>query len=254
VLDVSQAQLAITRTISLQAVDANEQAIDGLTITPDQITVTQYITQRGGYRNVVVKVTSAGQVENGYRLTNLSVYPPTVTIFSSDPQQVNEIPGYIETVPVDLNGVKDDQDLKVALNLPSGVSVVGDQTVQVQVGIAAIEGSITLNNMRIELVGLAEGIFGRVSPETVDVIISGPLPLLDGLKSRDVSVVVEMNGEDVGNYQRTPRVLLKSAELSVESILPGSVEVNVIGRVTITPTVPPRITPTPTSTPTPLPQ
>ena len=81
VLDISQAQETITRVLSLQAVDVNDQTVSGVTMTPDQVSVTQVITQRGGYRNVVVKVQPVGKIADGYRLTNIIVSPPAVTVF-----------------------------------------------------------------------------------------------------------------------------------------------------------------------------
>ena len=206
VLDLSQVHENINRTLPLQAVDVNDGPVIGLTISPTQITVSQSITQMGGYRNVVVKVIVTGQIANGYRLTNLSVFPPAVTVFSTDPNLVNTLPGYVETTSLALNNAKDDLDVKLALNLPPGVSVVGNQTVEVIVGVAAIESSLTLSNQPVVALGLAPGLAARTSPETVDVIISGPLPLLDALTQSDVRVTVDIAGASIGTYQRTPKV------------------------------------------------
>jgi YbbR domain-containing protein len=238
VLDLSQIHENINRTLPLQAVDVNDGPVKGLTISPAQITVSQTITQMGGYRNVVVKVMMTGQIADGYRLTNLSVFPPAVTVFSTDPNLVNNLPGYVETAPLALNSAKDDLDVKLGLSLPSGVSVVGDQTVEVIVGVAAIESSLTLSNQAVVAIGLPPGLAARSSPETVDVILSGPLPLLDALTQSDVRVVVDMTGASVGTYQRTPKVELTIPELNVESILPGTIEVVISNAPT--PTVTPR--------------
>jgi YbbR domain-containing protein len=236
VLDLSQIRENVSRSLTLEAVDANDQVVSGVTVSPEQITVTQSVTNRGGYRNVVVKVATTGQIASGYRLTNISVFPPAITVFSTNPQIVDNLPGYVETASLDLTGAKNDLDVRLPLDLLPGVSVVGDQTVSVQVGIAAIESSLTLSAMQVEVIGLAPGQKAKISPETVDVILSGPLPLLDGLKKDDVRVVVEMNGEDAGTYQRIPRVELKITELRVESILPGTVEVTISGAPNPSPT------------------
>ena len=116
----------------------------GLTLDPADVTVTQPITQKYGYRNLVVKVVVKGQVANGYRVTNVSSYPAVVTVFSVDPDLVSNLPGYVETEPLDITGLKDDVDVLLPLALPLGVSVVGENMTQVQVGIAAIESSLTL--------------------------------------------------------------------------------------------------------------
>ena len=252
-LDLTQANDSINRSLDVEALDVNERPVDGITVTPAQITVGQPITQRGGYRNVVVKVVQTGQVVNGYRLTNMSVFPPTVLVFSSNPALIERLPGFVETSPLDLTGVRDDMDYRLPLNLPNGVEVVGDQTVLVQVGVAAIEGSLTISSVPIDVVGLPEDLFARISPSTVDVIISGPVPILDRISERDVTIFLDLSEVEEGTYQLVPEVTLSIEELRLESILPSSIEVmiDLRSRITLTPT--PTRTPEPTLTPTPTP-
>ncbi|NMC52493.1 MAG: hypothetical protein GYA48_02525 [Chloroflexi bacterium] len=225
VLDYNQADRDINRSLPVSTYNADGEQITGVSLSPEAVDVSVKITQRGGYRNVVVKVVPVGQVAGGYRVTNISVFPPTVTIYSSDPKLVDEIPGYVETKALDLNGAKDDLDLRLPLDLPPGVSVVGEQTVAVQVGIAAIEGSLTLTDKKVEVIGLPDSFEATTSPETVDVILSGPLPVLDQLISSEVRVVVDLTGEPIGTYQRVPTVQVNQPDVRIESILPGSIEV-----------------------------
>lgn len=240
-LDLTAATETINRLVPLQAVDANDNTLAGITLSPDKVTVTQSITQRGGYRNVVVKVTLAGAVATGYRLTNITVSPPAVTVFSTNPQLVADLPGFIETTMLNLNNIKQDLDTRLAINLPTGISVIGDSTVLVQVGVAAIEGSLTFTNNRVEVDGLPAGMSAAISPETVDVILSGPLPVLDTLRTENLRVYVDLSAVvKIGAYQRAPQVEIRVSDLKVESILPESVEVTVM------------IAPTPTITPTPF--
>lgn len=232
IIDLSQATESINRTVNLVAVDANENPINGLSLLPDRVTVKQNISQRFGYRNVVVKVVVLGQVASGYRLTNISVFPPAVTVFSADPQIVSDLPGFIETEPLNINGLKDDLDISLSLNLPAGVSVVGDQNeVLVRVGIAAIESSLTLPSIPVEITGLQPGLSAVISPDTITVIISGPVALLDRLRATDVRAVVDLTALSEGTFQIEPEVEILIAELKPESLLPESVEV-IITRTT----------------------
>ncbi|MCX8025282.1 MAG: CdaR family protein [Thermanaerothrix sp.] len=237
VLDISGASENLTRTLSLQALDANGNPVSGLTLVPDRITASVSIRQRFGYRNVVVKVVLQGQVASGYRLTNIAVFPPVITVFSEDPQSVTDLPGYIETIPVDITNAKDDLDVLVPLNLPPGISVVGDQTqVLVRVGVAAIESSVTLPNLRVEVSGLAPGYVATVSPEALTVILSGPVALLDRLQPGDVRVIVNMQDLPPGTHQVTPVVEVLLSDLRVESIQPETVEVVITRSSAATPT------------------
>lgn len=236
-LELNLVNESFIRTIQLQAINTSGQIVTGVTLIPDKITVNQVVTQRGGYRNVVVKVSPVGKISNGYRLTNITVSPPAVTVFSSDPKSVNDLPGFVETTPLDLTGISDDFDVRLALNLPQGVSVVGAQTVLVQVAVSTIEGSVTLPNLKVEVSGLREGLAGKTSPETVVVILSGPLPVLENLKPENLRVYVDMTDQRLGTYQRSPKVELRIAGITVESILPESLEVIVsVAKITPTPT------------------
>jgi YbbR domain-containing protein len=236
ILDITRANDNISRSLPVQPVDENGLAITGLSIVPEQVTLVQPITQRGGYRNVVVKVVTTGQVGEGYRLTTVSVFPPTVTVFSTNPSLVDKLPGYIETNPIEINARKDDIDVRLPLNLPEGVSIVGDPTVNVVVGIAAIEGSITLNDVLVEVINLDPKLGAKISPERVNIILSGPLPVLDKLLPSQLRVVLDLAGKEIGTYQLVPKVDLSGLELRVESILPGSIEVTVELAGTPTPT------------------
>ncbi len=103
-LSLQQASENITRSLPVSVLDADQKEVEGVTVTPAEVTVSQAISQRGGYRNVVVKVTYSGQVANGYRLTNISVFPPNVMVFSTNPSLVDNLPGFVETSPIDLTG------------------------------------------------------------------------------------------------------------------------------------------------------
>jgi YbbR domain-containing protein len=94
--------------------------IPDVTVTPRVAHITQPVSLLGGFKNVVVKVVTTGKVEEGYRLTNISVSPLTVTLFSDDPQLIEDIPGFVETLPVDLTGLQDYYETVVSLNLPEG--------------------------------------------------------------------------------------------------------------------------------------
>jgi YbbR domain-containing protein len=219
-------------------------------VNPETVAVNLPITQQGGYRDIAVKVAARGQVAGGYRLTSISVYPPVLTVFSENPSIVNDLPGFVETEPLNLNGESQDIDTRLKLTLPAGVRVVGDQTVQVQVGIAPIEGSLSLSGIPIEVIGLTPGFEAHISPATVDVILTGPLPLLDKLTPGDVKFVIDLTGLESGTHQATPQAQILIADIRVQSLNPGTIEVIINQSGTPGPFGPSATgTPTPTGTP-----
>jgi hypothetical protein len=77
----------------------------------------------------------------------------------------------------------------------------------------------------------------------VDVIVSGPLPVLDKLQSPDVKVTVNVTDLGPGTYQLKPEAKPSNSNVLVQSILPSTVEVVISVRGT--PTVIPTGTPPP---------
>ena len=241
-LNIAGAREDIQRALPLIPRDAEGNRVVDITLNPTQVVVTQTITLKGGYRNMVVKVVTLGQVAEGYRQTSISVSPPNVMIFSPDPTLVDSLPGYIETEPLDLTGAADDIETVLPLNLPEGVSVIGDPNVLVQVGVAAIEGSINISKF-VEVIGILPDLVATVSPGSVEVILYGPIPTLEEMTDVDVRVVVDLTGLEPGVYQLQPEVIIIPDRIRLQVISPETVEVEI--------TVAEVNTPTPTLTPAP---
>ncbi|MDX1437973.1 MAG: CdaR family protein [Anaerolineales bacterium] len=238
--DISGAREDISRNLSVRVLNESGASATGVEIVPTTVKVDIPIEQLGRYRDVAVQVKTEGQWARGYRLTNITVSPPTVTVFSVDPQLVSSLPGFVETFPIDLTDASDDVEASVELVLPEGVSLVGRETVFVQVGIAAIEGNLVIN-LPVEIIGLNPELEASVSPENVDVILFGPLPVLETLTPENIRVVVDVTGLDEGTWQLIPLVDILPDEVQEDGINPGIVEVILA----------PPPTPTPVVTPTP---
>jgi YbbR domain-containing protein len=230
---------SVDETLPVEILDEQGQSISGLSVSFSTVHVTLFVSQQGGYRDMAVKVTVAGQVATGYRLTNISVIPPVVTVFAGDAEMVSSIPGVVETQPLDLQNADTDITTRLALNLPAGVSVVGEQTVLIQAGVSPIESSLTLADEQVQLLNLPTGTAAQVSPAVIDVIVSGPLPLLDTLTRQDVRVTVNLDGLGEGTHQLTPKVEVLISDVTVESVLPSTIEVILVKSKPPTPTATP---------------
>ena len=217
----------IQRTVDLTAIDSDGNEFESLTMNPDSVQVSIPVVQRGGYRTVVVRIVTSGQIASGFRLTNIFANPPTVTIFSSNPELVDSIPGFVETTPINLNGANDDMEIRVSLNLPEGINVVGSQNVTVQIGIEPIESSISFSSIPVQIEGLGEGLSAEISPENVDVFLSGPVAFLEELSPSTLVVILNLEDRDPGIYTLAPEVRLENEEINVDAILPNTIEVTI---------------------------
>jgi YbbR domain-containing protein len=150
------------------------------------------------------------------------VEPSTITVVGS-PARLDEIGGFISTEPIDLSDVRNSFLRVVNLRFPEGVSPVNTQSAQVTIDVSAITGGQTVQR-QVTVRGVDTALHLGVSPETVDIILAGPLPVLQALKVEDVQVIIDLAGRTPGKYKVTPTVV-KPESLKVESVVPDTIEV-----------------------------
>ncbi len=235
-LDITNARQDVETTLSVQAITESGLAVGGVSVQPDTVQVSLPIAQQGGYRDLAVKVMTVGKLASGYRLNNITASPLTVTVYSEDIPLIESLPGYLQTTTLDLSGASSNITTKLSLNLPSGVLLIGDQTVNVQIEIVPIEDSRPVAFRQVEVIGLSPGLTAAISPTTVDVILAGPLPVLNSLLPDDVHARLDLTGLTPGIYQLTPTVMVTDEGVTVQSILPGTVEVTITKATAPTPT------------------
>lgn len=226
-IDIENVSKDISRVVTVKAFDVENNEISSVSISPSSVQVDIPVSQRGGYKSVVVKIVTSGQIASGYKLTDIFALPATVMIFSSDSDLLDSISGYVETIPISLDGANADLEIQAELNLPDGVIVVGSQNITVQIGISPIESSISFTNIPVQIQGLTPGLQATISPEAVDVYLSGPLYLLESLDPAKLVIIIDLTDRGIGTYQLVPEVQLEGFEISVDAISPNTLEVTI---------------------------
>lgn len=234
VADVSLrgARATVRTSAKVILLDQDGNVINGLAVNPASVIVTVPIEEQLGYRTLTVRVVLTGTPASGYWVSSITVEPSAVTVFGN-PDVIGQLPGVLDTQPIDISGADEDVVQRVPLALPEGVLVLGEgvsEGVQVRVSIQASLGGQTVRRT-IVIQGLRSGYKATISPETVDIILSGPLPVLQQLKDEDVQVVVDLTRLVVGTHQVKPVVrLTEGLGLAVKSIVPESIEVQITMR------------------------
>jgi YbbR domain-containing protein len=214
---------------SVQVVPRDEvgTAITGVEIDHPSVTITVPIEQRVGYRELSIRTVIEGTPAAGYWISSISTDPSTVSVFGN-PASVGEIPGYLETYPVNVEGARSRIAERVAIVFPEGVSPLEDlRSVQVLIDISPVLGGQTVQLTPV-VQGLGRGLEATFSPETVEVILSGPLSELEALEAGDVLVILDLSDYEAGTHLVRPKVE-KPESLQVQAILPDQVEVVITG-------------------------
>jgi YbbR domain-containing protein len=236
---------SVEREVTAVAHDAKNNIVQGVTIVPATLNVKVQIDQRVGYKDVSVKTVLKGTPASGYWVSSIAVNPSSVTIVGS-PDAMSKVAGFLETQPIDISGASSEVSQRATLALPEGISVLSIEPVMVQVSVTPLLGGQTVRRP-VVLQGLSRGLNTTISPDSVEVILSGPLPSLQGLGAENVQVVVDAAPLIPGTYSLKPRVTLVPEALKVQSIVPDTIQVIITGTI-VTPTP----APTPIPTPTPI--
>ncbi len=239
----------IQNTVALSPRDKENLPVFDCTIDPPVAHVVVPIEPQPGFAEVPVVPRTIGRPADGYRVSSISVDPPTVTL-RGNPQALQKLPGYIETEPLDISGATQDIVERLPLRVPENVSILGSKTAVVTVRIVPLEGGKTVVRP-LKVQGMPEGVVVNVPIRSVQIILAGPLPKLNNLGPDDVQAVLDLstiNGEGV--FTLKPQILTPS-DIRVEAVIPEEIQIEVRAP-TPTPTPTPSGTETP-STLTPIP-
>ncbi len=224
-VSVEDADATIEQDVRVQPYDEEGKPVSLVSMIPEQVSVRVPIELSVYYRSLGVKAVLTGTFASGYRITNISVNPPRVTVFGS-PGVIAALPGFIETRPIDVEGAQDDVIVRPNLSVPHGVSVVMEEQPLVSVNIEPIQSSLT-RAVTPTIQGLEPGLTATISPETVETILSGPLPLLESLTDADVRVMVNLLDLEPGTHQLEPQVVVPEGVVA-QSVNPATVQVDIL--------------------------
>ena len=222
----------------LSARNAQNLEVERVEVEPSTARIVVPVVQPPGRKEVVVRADVEGAPSPNYRLTGVKVEPPTVVLLGS-PSALREVPGYVETRPLLIEGAIGEVRERLTLILPENVSTLED-FVFVTVGVAPLESSLKVTRRPV-VQGAGDDMRITVSLEEVEVIVSGPLPRLELLGPEEVRVLLDLTGLLPGSHLVQPTVVVPEGIVE-EGVIPEAIEVLIESL----------ITPTATSTPVPV--
>lgn len=194
---------SVTRSVSLTAVDASGNPISGVELTPNSVNVTVPLEAPQMTATLVPEI--AGTPAPGYALSGVSVSPTAVLVFGSPtalPQSETL------SVPVNVSGIRKSATVPSHVPLPTGVTKVVPASVTVTV---TVETSVSKFFAAVPIAIQNTPIHRQVTltgPTWVDVTVSGPKGVVDGLTASSIQVYIDAASLQPGDSSAALNVLM----------------------------------------------
>jgi YbbR domain-containing protein len=242
-VSVDRVTVSVNGVYSPRIVDDRGNDLHDLNLraTPPSVTVQVPITQQTQYKEVGIVAVTQGSPAAGYLLQPLVVNPPTATL-RGDPADL-EGANFIETAPIDISGISATTVRTVALVPPQRTLLLQPgQTVTVTISVTTLSVSQTVS-IPPSVTNIGPNVQLAHPPEPVSVTVSGPAPALSALtlNPKDFRVVLDVSGKGPGGYDIDAKVQNVPNGLSLDSVNPAKVHVDL------------QAAPTPTPVPSPTP-
>ena len=151
-------------------------------------------------RELPVRIKTEGECAPGYRISQISVTPPRVTLTGAD-RELKRM-DFVETDTVSLKN-RDDSFVVVVPLVIGGIHIsrLEPQKVEIQVEITETLIQRWFRGIPIEVTGLAEGRY-QVRPTQIELLLKGPELVLSRLQPGEIKVFLEGSGLSPGKHRR----------------------------------------------------
>ena len=174
------------------------------------------------FKTLPVQPQIVGQVAIGYEIVGIIADPSAVT--------ADGIAGCAsglttaQTKPINVGGATADIAVNTDLDLPPGVTLARPQQILVRVLVDSIQGS--------KIIQVAPTVRHRgdqsvvPTPGSVEVTVTGPMPILTTLRPQDVQAIIDVTGLSPGTYNLKPTIVTPSL-VRADVVSPEVVKVDV---------------------------
>lgn len=219
-LTLSGQRNSFSEDVDLVAANSNGLRNTNVRILPEQVTVHVEIATRDDIQQIAVHQPPLdfSSLPWGYYPSSIQ-FDPQFIFVSGTPEQLAALPEYFTTERVDLSDRTEDFEVEVPINIPIDLKVIdSQQTVRVQIGIAAQEGYRQFDEITVQVIGLPDGIDASVTPQQVAIYLAGPLPVLKRLNADLVQAQIDASGLSLGSHSVPPMISTPLVELDVTSL------------------------------------
>jgi len=196
-VEIQSSGIDVDEEVELVPVDKLGNALSPLDVTPPTAHVTIAVFSDRQTRTLPVNPVITGQPAAGFEIASVTVVP-SVALVAGDADQISQL-ARVDTAPISMTGVSDNETVRVALALPTGVIPVGDDSVSVTIDIRPVTATRTFD-AGLRLVGARNDLRYELSTDRVLVTIGGSTADLDRLAASTLVVDLDVTGLPAGSH------------------------------------------------------
>ncbi len=223
-LATSSLLLSPSVRVPLTPVDASGFAVGGITVIPDEASVSTSVQLQTSVKPVVVHPQLIGNPPYGYTIQAVRVQPSTVLV-QGKPEFLRGLDS-LDTLPIDVSSARQTITLdSLKLVYDEKHYRVEPSTVSASVEIRPLKGTVKYEVP--VLLQLPPGAVGSVEPERVVITLFGFLPDLQRIPLEEISVVATPPQKAPGVYEVKLQVLVP-ATVEWSKVTPQEVRVEIL--------------------------
>lgn len=199
--------------------------ITSVATRPAIVKVNVEISAGGVVRNLGLKPSFIGELPGGFWVQEVKFEPSVIQVRGQ--QTILDGLTSLTSTPINLANHRSSFNDQVAVNLPSGVEMVGENLVMAHIVVGSSEGTRQFD-ITPEYVNVTEGFSVTAStPSTIQVVVSGDPKLINQLKRSDIKLNLDLAGTLSGpnTITITPAMFSLPSNFQVVSFTPDQVEV-----------------------------
>lgn len=190
-IDISGIKEDLSRKLKVKAVDVNGNEVKEVKIEPDMVEVSISLTRGYPEKQLTVKPKIIGKPAPGYYISEILSSPDEIKIFGTY-SKISDIE-FLETIPIDVNGITKTLSVKVPPALEEGLNIVDGEVELIEVTIQVKEVIIQkiLRNISVLPQNLSPFVSCEIKPEIIDITVEGKNILIDKLEAKDIKAFVK---------------------------------------------------------------
>jgi YbbR domain-containing protein len=244
---IQSSGIDVDQLVDLVPVDGRDEVLTPVEMNPTSVRVRIPVGSPVTTKSVPVTAVVTGTPGNGFVVGSTTITPAVATVTG----EADTLTGLtaVQTKPVDVSGAATTVQVTVGLDLPDGISAVGDQTFAVTVDLRESAATRSFSAGLI-MIGAEPSRSYTLGADTVVVTLGGGDQALNQVDAASFAASINVTGLTAGSHDVDVRVVPPGG-LKLLAISPTRVTVFVSELATPPPTPSPSPSPTPSPSPEP---